>query len=301
MLKIGTDCSGIEAPIQALENLGIRFKHVFSSEIDHFARESIMANYTPDVLYEDMMERDNTKLSNIDVYVCGFPCQPFSYAGKRKGVNDTRGTVFWKCLNVIKTKKPKFFILENVPGILTSNEGRTWKTIQEELSSLKDYNIDCKIINTLDYGIPQNRKRVYILGCKKGNKLTYPHPVFPEKKELVHIKNFVDYTDTKSTLPLPEIVKNHPRHINNDGYFIDISRKNNNFVNSGKYIGALTTSCYNRWCIPMRRKINLTEALRLQGFKDTFNVKVSRTQMFKQIGNSMTVNVIEEIFLSNLK
>lgn len=300
-LRIGTDCSGIEAPIQALENLKVNFRHIFSSEIDSFARQSIKENYNPDILYEDMMLRDDNNLKNIDIYVCGFPCQPFSYAGKREGVYDTRGTIFWKCLNVIKTKKPKFFILENVPGILTSENGETWKTIKEELKSLESYNVDYKILNTLDYGIPQNRKRLYILGTKKtNNNVSFTRPKFPDKFEMQNIEKFIDYDDNTPS-EIPEYVKTHPNHINKTGYFIDLGFRKNKFRDSDKFIGTLTTTCYNKWCIPLERKINVKEALRFQGFKDTFIIKVSRTQILKQIGNSMSVNVLEQIFLNNLR
>ena len=122
-LRIGTDCSGIEAPIQALRQLGIPHRHVWSSDIDKFCIQSIKSNYDPERLYGDpngpypdgdITKRDHSTLPDIDLYVCGFPCQPFSIAGDRKGFEDKRGNVFWSCLDVIKVKQPKYFILENV-------------------------------------------------------------------------------------------------------------------------------------------------------------------------------------------
>lgn len=112
-LRVGTDCSGIEAPIMALTQLTVPFVHEFSSEIDKHCIASIRANYDPKIIFGDMTKR---KLKDIDLYVCGFPCQPFSDAGKRQGVKDPRGTIFWECLRVIRYKKPTFFILENVKG-----------------------------------------------------------------------------------------------------------------------------------------------------------------------------------------
>lgn len=120
-----------------------------------------------------MTKRNHRRLPDVDLYVCGFPCQSFSTAGKRKGVKDRRGTIIYSCLNTIKAKKPRYFILENVKGILSidkkdKNEkyGETWKTIWSELEKLKrlGYSIDWKVMNTREYGIPQNRERVYIVG-----------------------------------------------------------------------------------------------------------------------------------------
>lgn len=85
-LRIGTDCSGIEAPIEALKQMRIPFEHVWSCEIDPYARKSIEANYKPNILYEDIFKRNHNTLPDIDIYVCGFPCQPFSMARKRKGI-----------------------------------------------------------------------------------------------------------------------------------------------------------------------------------------------------------------------
>ena len=182
-LRVGTDCSGIEAPIQALRQLKIPFQHVFSSEIDKYCIQSIKANYHPEILFGDpdgpypngnITQRDINTVPDIDLYVCGFQCQPFSQAGKRKGFEDKRGNVFWSCLEVIKKKQPKYFILENVKGLLSHDRpkdskrgeyGKTWKTIWKEIKKMEnyDYKIQWKVLNTKDYGIPQNRERIFIV------------------------------------------------------------------------------------------------------------------------------------------
>ena len=175
ILRVGTDCSVIEAPIQALIQLEIPFKHVFSSEIDKYCIQSIKANYNPEILFGDkegpFPEGDITKrniedVPDIDLYICGFPCQPFSTSGKRKGLEDKRGNVFWSCLEVIKARKPKYFIFENVRGILSHDKGNTWKVILKELNNLNiyGYTISWETLNTKDFGIPHNRPRVYIVG-----------------------------------------------------------------------------------------------------------------------------------------
>ena len=123
MIRIGTDCSGIEAPIEALKQLKIPFQHLFACEIDQYARESILANYQPQILFEDITKRDHSKLPDIDIYACGFPCQPFSLMGKKGGSNDPRSNIMLHCIEVIKQKTPKVFILENVKNFSIYGKG----------------------------------------------------------------------------------------------------------------------------------------------------------------------------------
>ena len=148
-IRVGTDCSGIEAPIQALRNINIPFKHVFASDIDKYCIESIKGNYKPERLYGDkkniypdgdIRNRDNSSLPDIDLYISGFPCQPFSIAGSRKGFNDKRGNVFWSCLDVIKTKEPTYFVLENVKGLLWHNKEKNKDNKQINNTKSKKYN-----------------------------------------------------------------------------------------------------------------------------------------------------------------
>ena len=177
MYRIGTDCSGIEAPIAALRQLQIPYQHMWSSDIDKYVIQSIKANYEPEILFGDpdgpypdgdITKRDNSILPDIDLYVAGFPCQPFSNAGQRKGFNDKRGNVFWSCLDVIKTKRPKYFILENVKALISHQKGHTWRVIWSSLQ-IEGYTTKWKVLNTKDYGIPQNRQRVFIVGKRDGD------------------------------------------------------------------------------------------------------------------------------------
>ncbi len=127
MIKIGTDCSGIEAPIQALQQLKIPFQHSFSCEIDKYALQSIEANYHPEKIYHDMTKRNHSSLPDIDFYVCGFPCQSFSLMGKKMGSNDTRSNIMYQCIRVIKKKMPKIFILENVKNFKYIEKGKPYE------------------------------------------------------------------------------------------------------------------------------------------------------------------------------
>ena len=306
-LRIGTDCSGIEAPIQALEQLQIPHVHVWSSEINKHCITSIKANYKPEIIYGDstgpfpdgdITKRDNSKLPDIDLYVCGFPCQPFSNVGLKKGLDDTRGTVFFSCIDVITKKQPRYFILENVRGILTNNKkdkkdkyGETWKVILEKLKKLKGYKVDWKVMNTKDYGIPQSRPRVYIVGTKDNFE-------WPEKKPMERLENYIDHSNNKKEEKLPDRgikMINNKEHKNS--IFLDMQFENMNFKYSNLYCSCIirSSTIIN---IKYKRRATNKELLMLQGFNTDFDVLVSQTQFRYQIGNSMSVNVLKCIIIN---
>jgi DNA (cytosine-5)-methyltransferase 1 len=291
MLRVGTDCSGIEAPIQALERLGISYHHCFSSDIDEHCRSSIIANYSPDILFEDMTKRDTDDLPDIDLYVAGFPCQAFSTAGKRKGVLDSRGQLFWECHRVIDHCRPDVFILENVKGLLSIHDGEWFEEIIDSLDALDYYDIWWDVLDTKDYGIPQHRERLFIVGIKRG-QCDFS---FPPHKKSKPIHSFIDESDDEAQ-PIPDYVKRSGllKRIPKDAAFIDIGFTQNNFPNSDEVCPTLTASS-NLWCVPMQRYANIKELLSLQGFPKRFKQVVSDSQLKKQIGNSMSVCVIEAI------
>lgn len=301
LLHIGTDCSGIEAPIQALIQLNIQHKHMFSSEIDKFCIQSIKANYNPMIIFGDkdgpypegdITKRNLSDIPDIDLYVCGFPCQPFSMAGKRGGFDDNRGNVFFSCIDVIEHKQPTYFILENVKGILSHDKGNTWKIILNELEKLKkyNYNIYYKVLNTKDYGIPQNRERVFIIGTKYDFE-------WPEKQPMEKLENYIDYNDNIDNKFIPSRLKIYKNNINNDGIFINLDfLKYTSFPSSNKYCPCISR-CSNLWNIRLKRHANIKEHLKLQGFDTNFIINVSKTQLKKQIGNSISVNVLKNIYL----
>ena len=288
-LKIGTDCSGIEAPIQALNKLGIDYEHMFSSDIDKYARQSILANYTPNILYEDITKQRN--LPKLDMYVCGFPCQPFSTSGSRLGSQDKRGNIFFNCISTIKQTKTNIFILENVKGIITVQNGEYFKKIQSTLKKLSDYRIYYWLLNTKDYGIPQNRERLFIVGTKKD--ILTKELNFPKKRKCKPIESYIDkkYTIKEKYCNTFE----RRKHLFNNGIFVSLgSLYDNSSPVNAKYSSTIITSPL--WCIPMHRRATIKECLSLQGFPKQFKQVVSDSQMRKQIGNSMSVNVLELIF-----
>lgn len=190
-LTVGTDFSGIGAPEQALKNLGIDFESVFACEIDKYAVQSYLAIHDePKRFYNDITQRDHTEVEQLDLYVAGFPCQSFSIAGQRKGFDEARGTLFFDVAEFIRINQPKCFILENVKGLLSHDKGRTYQTITDILTNgggtlngqisidLFDdglgYHCIAQVLNTRDYGVPQNRERIFIVGFKDFRKFSFP-------------------------------------------------------------------------------------------------------------------------------
>lgn len=191
-IKVGTFCSGIGSPEQALKDLNINHSVEFACEIDKYARMTYQANHTTKIMYEDLTTIDYSSLPDVDLFVVGFPCQSFSIAGKRLGFEDTRGTIFFHILEYLKIKQPDMFVLENVKGLLSHDKGKTFDVIINSLASTVNgqclmfpnndslgYNVHYQVLNAKDYGIPQNRERIFIVGFKNNKAFN-----FPKKQEL---------------------------------------------------------------------------------------------------------------------
>lgn len=151
---------------KACKELNIKSKCVFSSEIKEHAVQTYEANFKGEEIHGDITKINEKNLPDFDYLLAGFPCQAFSSAGKRKGFSDIRGTLFFDIVRILKAKKPEGFILENVEGLVVHNNGDTFETILKELDNL-NYKVSWKVLNASDFGIPQNRKRVYIVGHLK--------------------------------------------------------------------------------------------------------------------------------------
>jgi len=307
-IRIGTDCSGIEAPIEALKKIlekykNIDFTHKFSSETNEYAIKYINENHNPEILFGDIQKRDINDIPDIDLYVSGFPCQPFSRANKFKTAIDPRLNLFTNCLDVIKTKNPKLFILENVKTLVTLNKGSYFNDILEQLEKNGKYNVFSKVLNTKDYGIPQSRERLYIIGIRKDknkDKDKKNEFLFPEKKPMRPLKEFIDEEDN-STYKILDSNKELLNRVPKNAVFIDVGFREAKFPKSDRWAPCITAQP-NMWCVPKRRKANVKEYLMLQGFPtNVYHETISDHQMKIRIGNSMTVDVIEEILLSCFK
>lgn len=171
-LRIATVFSGIGAIEHAFERLKIPTEIIFACDIDKFAKESYFANYniTEDKWFDDIVQVKGKKFKGkIDFFMGGSPCQSFSMVGKRKGLDDERGLLIYEFSRLVKEIQPKVFIWENVKGVLSHDNGETWEHIKKEFEKL-GYHINHQILNAKDYGIPQNRERLFVVGFKEENK-----------------------------------------------------------------------------------------------------------------------------------
>lgn len=179
IVRLATCFSGIGAIEQAFKRLKIKHEIVFAGDIDSKVKQSYFANYdiSEDRWHTDIHEFDAKPYKGkVDILVGGAPCQAFSMVGKRLGLEDTRGTLFYEFARVIKECKPKLFIFENVKGITNHDKGRTWEIIKGVFSDL-GYDIHEQILNSKDYGIPQHRERMFCLGFRKKTQFEYPMPI----------------------------------------------------------------------------------------------------------------------------
>jgi len=196
-IRIGTLFSGIGAIEHALQRLKLKTEIVFAGDIDPFVKDAYFANYdiSEKSWHDDVQEFSAKKYKyKVDLLVGGSPCQSFSMAGKRGGMEDTRGTLFYDFARIIQECKPKVFIFENVRGLVNHDKGNTWRVIQNVFNDL-GYSINSKILNSSDYGIPQSRNRIFVVGFRKRNTdFLFPKPIKLQKT----MQDFLeDHTDSK--------------------------------------------------------------------------------------------------------
>lgn len=195
-IRLGTVFSGIGAIEHAFQRLKLKCDIVFACDNDDNCKRSYLANYSlnKENWFSDIREFDANKYKNkIDFLVGGAPCQAFSMVGKRLGFEDARGTLFYEFARVVKETEPKVFLFENVKGLLNHDEGRTWNVIYDIFQEL-GYDIHYRVLNSKDYGIPQNRERLFCLGFKNKTEFKFPAPIELEYKMYDFLE---DYVDTK--------------------------------------------------------------------------------------------------------
>ncbi len=296
----------------AFQKLGGRC--VFSSEWNKESQKTYDYNFG-EIPFGDITKINENAIPNHDLLLAGFPCQAFSIAGKRKGFEDTRGTLFFDVARIIQAKNPKAFLLENVKGLLSHNKGKTLKRILEVLRNELNYYVpEPHILNAKDFGVPQNRERILIVGFRKDldiNNFEYPHPIknkitFSSIKE----KNTVSVKYYLSKQYLSTLRKHKERHKNKGNGFgyeiIDDEGIANALVVGGmgrernlvidKRLKDFTPVTHIKGEVNREgiRRMTPREWARLQGFPENFLIKVSDTQAYKQFGNSVAVPVIKE-------
>lgn len=274
-------------------------KNVFSSEWDSDAQKMYEANFA-EKPFGDINLINPCEIPNHDILLAGFPCQPFSIAGKGLGFADTRGTLFFNIEAILEAKKPRAFLLENVKRLTTHDKGQTFAVILEKLKSL-GYTVYHQIFNSLDFGLPQKRERIYIVGFLNGLNFEFPKSLgyyrplteFLQKDEEIAQSYFLSETirekrlaGVKGTPPYPSIWHE----------------------NIGGNISALPYSCalraggsYNYLVVNGVRRLTDREMLRLQGFPDDFKINLPYSALRKVAGNSVSVPVIKAIAKEMIK
>lgn len=297
-------------------------KLFFKNKKTNFVKSTYFANYDIDEkdFHYDVRFLDGTKYKGkVDLFVGGSPCQAFSIMGYKKGFEDTRGTLFYEYARLVKEIQPKVFIFENVQGLLKHDGGKTWDIIQKVFNSL-GYNISYRVLDSKDFGIPQTRRRLIVVGFKdKSKNINDPKPIKLKYK----MQDFLETTTKYGNF----ISKNGKIELENVGSDID----DKYFLSDLVYKHVMSTGTKNYYTRPevdltiarpllatmhkmhragvdnyvtykgKLRKLTPRECMRLMGYDDSFKIIVSDTQAYKQAGNSIVVDVMIAIMKEILK
>lgn len=287
------------------------FNIIWANDFDKHAVESYKANIDTNIVCGDL----NNYLEDIpehDILLAGFPCQPFSLMGKQQGFTDERGTLFFTIERILKKHKPKVIVLENVKNLLTHDRGKTINKMLEILEDKLNYKVYYNVLNTSDYGLPQTRRRVFIVGFlieefgEELNTFTFPSPeklnttVFDllddnvDKKYFLSnrilptilsngSKNYYSKSEINLKIAKPLTATMHKMHrANQDNYYEDIVNRNKFEDTAEKRVSTI-------------RRLTPNECRKLQGFPDNWKYVVSDTQLYRQFGNAVSVNVSEKL------
>ena len=287
------------------------FNIIWANDFDKYAVESYKANIDSNIVYGDL----NNYLEDIpehDILLAGFPCQPFSLMGKQQGFTDERGTLFFTIERILKKHKPKVIVLENVKNLLTHDRGKTIKRMLEILEDKLNYKVYYDVLNTSDYGLPQTRRRVFIVGFlieefgEELNTINFPSPeklketvfdLFDENVYKKYIlshkilptilsngsKNYYSKSEINLKIAKPLTATMHKMHrANQDNYYEDIVNRNKFEDTVEKRISTI-------------RRLTPNECRKLQGFPNNWKNVVSDTQLYRQFGNAVSVNVSEKL------
>ena len=291
----------------------------FSSEIDEHACSMYELNYG-DNPYCDITKLDAKTVPDFDILCAGFPCQAFSICGKQKGFEDkTRGTLFFDICRILSEKKPKVCVLENVFNLEKHDKGRTLNVMLESLKSL-GYNVVYKVLNARDFGVPQNRDRIIMVGYRGEKSFDFSKL----KKETVDsMYPFLDKTGTFEILPpesytliAPELIKKQEKSglifcgyrnkkIRTNGvrpgteHLSRVHKQPNRIYDAnGIHPTLASQESSGRYFIKVDnivRKLSMSECYRFMGFPSNFKLSGSTVQLYARIGNSVCVNMIEAI------
>jgi DNA (cytosine-5)-methyltransferase 1 len=270
---------------------------VFSSEWDKYAQISYQANHG-DIPHGDITKVEVEEIPDFDLLLAGFPCQPFSNAGKKMGFDDTRGTLFFDIARILEAKRPRAIFLENVKGLVSHNKGQTFQTIVRILEEF-GYKVTYRVHNAKDYGLPQNRQRIYIVGILSDQPFRFddPHPLPTRLGDILEDPNNIEPKYTISD----RLWSGHKRRK------IEHAEKGNGFGFSifnqdSQYTSTISARYYKDGSEILieqdaknPRKLTPREAARLQGFPDDYRIVVSDVQAYKQFGNSVAIPAIRSV------
>ena len=345
-IRVASLFSGIGAFEQALKILGLKSKIVLACDNDQFVKKSFFANYEIEEKnwFDDIQEVNGTKFKNkVDLLVGGAPCQSFSMVGKRLGLKDNRGNLTLHFIKKINEIKPKVFIFENVRALLSVDNGDAWKIIYNKFRQT-GYTFYYETLNAKNFGIPQNRERLFVIGFRNNQNFSFPQPIklkstmqdylegqfdkkfyLPPKGVAFVTKNKnlkKKYTQVNGKIAL---CQKRNQQFNWHGDFIQVKKTDiKKYILSNKVkkyvLSTGTKGFYSKPEIDLEiarplvstmhkmhrsgvdnyislkkgkiRKLTPRECLRLMGFPDTFKQVVSDTQLYRQTGNSIVVNII---------
>ena len=289
----------------ALESLGA--KCVYSNEWDEAVRK-VYANNFGEIPEGDITQVDESTIPDHDILCAGFPCQAFSISGKQKGFEDSRGTLFFDVARIVKSKRPKIVFMENVKNFATHDQGRTLEVVKSTMQEL-GYIFHAKVLNSVDYGVPQKRERIYIVCFRNDINVVdfkYPKP-FPLKKHVedilledeqmvkdlyversdMYYKNTEDNNYSNKSIRLGTVNKGGQgeRIYSTKGIAITLSA----------YGGGIFAKTGGYYINGRARKLHPRECARIMGFPDSYKISASNSQAYKQFGNSVVIDVLQLI------
>ncbi len=309
-IRIAELFAGVGGFTLGFKNAG-GFKTIYANDFDAWCKKTYDGYFGEGAMHlQDIQTVAEEDIPDCDVLTGGFPCQPFSKIGKLHGFADARGTLFWDVLRILKAKRPKAFVLENVANLVNHDKGQTFKTILDGLENDLGYTVHYKVLNTKDFGVPQDRKRIYIVGFREDVPFSFPEPVELKKfvgdileKEPAHDFYYLSqrYLDGLKKHQQRHQAKGHgfgfrvldPAGISTTCVVGNMGRERN-LIQDEPRIGAFgrTGSPLNNEGI---RKLTVREYSRLQGFPDDYNFSDKVTVAYKQIGNAVSVPVAEAV------
>jgi len=300
-LKVIDLFAGIGGMRMGFEKAG--FEVVYSNDIDPYACMTYRENFG-EIDENDIRLVNTDTLPEFDVLLAGFPCQPFSMIGKRDGLNDPRGMLFNEVVRFLDAKKPRAFVLENVRNLLRHNKGETYKFIKSALQVAGDgYTVFENVLDSQNFGVPQHRKRAYIVGVLNPHK-EFPFPKHSSKPGLTKLSQILEKKVSErhylSQKYYEGLLAHKERHAAKGSGFgchvLDPKGISNTLVcgNMGRERNLIQDRpvSANKWGV---RKLTERECARLQGFPDSFKIAVSTTQAYKQFGNAVSVPVAKEM------